>query len=220
MVRAPEVGGALDTEPHQPRPPDGAGTIGRPRLRLAARCAPGRLPGKGPRSRGRTPPTSFPGACPGGPQLCPLTGPRAGRRSGACLCMGGLLLTVCASRRAGGHGSHGPTMYSPPTGCAPQPGGLSQFGIKQQFPRLVAQPGELDLMRSAIRGVGDGHPRGLPYTVARMSSRLLSYQHHDDTTGPALLSTPCGQITGRNCRRLSAAYLVDVTQGGRGHGLV
>lgn len=65
------------SEPHR------AETTGRSRDRRTApaglfcfvRCAPDGRPSKGPRSRGRTPPTSFPGALPGRAAALPADGP-------------------------------------------------------------------------------------------------------------------------------------------------
>lgn len=59
--------------------------------------------------------------------------------------MGSPHLTVCASwLLPAGHGSHGPTVCTPPAGRAPQPRGLYHFLVKKQTSRLVEQPEGLE----------------------------------------------------------------------------
>lgn len=114
----PEPGGSQARGSHRPR------------------CAPGpHAAGKGRPARGPHSTNIFSqGSGLGGQQLCPLTGaPPPGRLpggiivSGACLCMGGLFLTVCVSWIApAGHGSHSPTMYYTPSRARPPAGGPVQ----------------------------------------------------------------------------------------------
>lgn len=153
----PEPGGSQARGSHRPR------------------CAPGpHAAGKGRPARGPHSTNIFPqGSGLGGQQLCPLTGaPPPGRLpggfivSGACLCMGGLLLTVCVPWIAPvGHGSHSPTVCTPPTGHAPQPGGPSRKNLeKTTIPPAGDAAGGTGPIEVCISGGGlAGRPPG--YTV-------------------------------------------------------
>ena len=101
--------------------------------------------------------------------------------------MGGPFLTVGAIWIApAGHGSHSPTICTPPAGRAPQPGGLSRKNLeKQQFPRLVAQPEELDLYRSVyLAGGWRAALQGIPLFGSvgchptRCATSILRIQHN------------------------------------------
>lgn len=139
----------------------------------------------------------FPVLRQGGPQLCPLTAaspldwwPRGFIVSGAVLCMGGPLLTVCASwLLPAGHGSHGPTMYHSPSRARPPAGGPVQEkpGKKNKPPgwwssRKVWNPwGSVKLV--ALTGA----PRFYRIHLAGRHSCALLHQQGQSTTG----ARPC-----------------------------
>ena len=122
LVRAPEVwwgpwyrAPPTNARP-EPGPSEGPGQSSG-QVRPWSSCA-----GEGRPWRDRTPPTSFPCAPAGRAAALPAVGGSTLRLaaggfivSEAVLCMGGPLLTVCASwLLPAGHGSHGPTMYHSP----------------------------------------------------------------------------------------------------------
>ena len=108
----------------------------------------------------------------------------------------GPYLTVCAFWPSpGGHGSHGPTLCTPPAERAPQPGGLSPFG-ETQNPRLVAQPEVLEPLGSvAGRAPWRGGARNLPIQMLTVPPVALRYQRSYPTTRYGGLSR-C-QVSGR-----------------------
>lgn len=106
-------------------------------------------------------------------------------------------LTVCAFWPSpGGHGSHGPTLCTPPAGRAPQPGGLSPFG-ETQNPRLVAQPEVLEPLGSvAGRAPWRGGARNLPIQMLTVPPVALRYQRSYPTTRYGGLSRCRCRVTG------------------------
>lgn len=105
-------------------------------------------------------------------------------------------LTVCAFWPSpGGHGSHGPTLCTPPAGRAPQPGGLSPPG-ETQNPRLVTQPEVLEPLGSvAGRAPWRGVARNLPIQMLTVPPVALRHQRSYPITRYGCLSR-C-QVSGR-----------------------
>lgn len=180
-VRAAPLGAAL-LQHHLPPCPGGHG------LQLWPLTAPEPLITGGQRrapslhGRGRTSPSA---------RLAQLHGYRPlGRNLGLCSC-------------APGHGSHGRTMYPPPAGRAPQPGGLYQFLVKNNKPpgwwssRKVWNP--LGFCKSG-RGADGRVPVFTIFTLQVVTPACCS-------TSTDSLPWADGLVNGKDSQCLPAAYV-------------
>lgn len=100
-------------------------------------------------------------------------------------------------RPRSGHGSHGRTMYYSPGQERPPAGGLvPNLGKKNSSPGWWLSRRNWNAVRSVTWGTVDGRFPGGHLFDLRLSSRMLSHQHSQHTTGYGPCQGSAGRIVG------------------------